>query len=474
MKKRSELLFSLILVPIDYFMMVAGFVVAYILRVKIELRPTVYQVPALDYLQLVLLLLPIWILIFALNGLYNLSSTRSRLNELARVIVATGSGVMVLIFIDFFSLRPIFPSKSVPIYGLLFSMVFIFVARLIVRAIQEYMLSRGVGVHNVVILGASPQAAALNTQLSLPKSGYSVVYFSSDKEKINDTELLKSITAKTHVDEIINATERMSDEKLLEIIRFSDENHIAYKYIPSLAGVYRAKVVSSTLAGIPIVEMVRTPLEGWGRIVKRLFDVFFSFFGLIIASPLYLIIAVAITIKDPGKVFYSHKRVGRGGHSIHLYKFRTMREKYSTGADFEFKTPEEAIASFGDPELVEEFRKHQKLKNDPRVSRLGAFLRRTSLDELPQLLNVLKGDISLVGPRPVVTAELPRFGENSAQLLAIRPGLTGLWQVSGRNDISYDERARLELYYVENWSLTLDISILLKTITMLVKGSNGY
>lgn len=157
-----------------------------------------------------------------------------------------------------------------------------------------------------------------------------------------------------------------------------------------------------------------------------------------------------------------------------VYKFRTMHRKYSTGINHTYKTPEEALASFGDPQLLVEFKQNQKLKNDPRVSGFGKFLRRTSLDELPQLYNVLRGQLSLVGPRPVVPEELARYGENAGRLLAIKPGMTGLWQVSGRNDISYSERVNLEIYYVENWSLMLDIIILLRTIKVVLRGKNGY
>jgi len=151
-----------------------------------------------------------------------------------------------------------------------------------------------------------------------------------------------------------------------------------------------------------------------------------------------------------------------------------MKQDYCTGGKFGNKSDLEILKTFNDPKLIEEFKRDQKVKNDPRISVIGKFLRSTSLDELPQLLNILKGELSLVGPRPIVEKELPRYGEVQDLFLRIKPGLTGLWQVSGRNDIDYDERVKLDIYYIENWSLWLDVKIFFKTIWVLLKGSDGY
>jgi lipopolysaccharide/colanic/teichoic acid biosynthesis glycosyltransferase len=196
--------------------------------------------------------------------------------------------------------------------------------------------------------------------------------------------------------------------------------------------------------------------------------------GLIVLSPVFLTIAILIKLTDPGPVFYRHKRLSRIGKPIYVYKFRSMQQRFSTDMRFKGKSELEIFAELGRPDLIEEWERDQKVKLDPRVSKIGAFLRRTSLDELPQLINILRGDISLVGPRPIVEQELERYGTGRSALLSLKPGLTGLWQVSGRNDISYDERVKMDLYYIEHWSLWLDIKIIVRTIRIVFARQGAY
>ena len=222
-----------------------------------------------------------------------------------------------------------------------------------------------------------------------------------------------------------------------------------------------------------VLEVISTPLEGWSRVIKRLSDLVIVCISFVFTLPLMAIIAILIKLTDPGKVFYLHKRLTRSGKKINIIKFRTMKQDFCTGGKYSNKSDIEILGRFGDPKLVEEFKRTQKLKKDPRVSKIGNFLRKTSLDELPQLFNVLTGNLSLVGPRPIVQQELERYGDESGLFLHIKPGLTGLWQVSGRNDVSYDNRVKLDIYYIENWSIGLDLAILLRTIPIVLR-KTGY
>src|SRR5437588_6245480 len=221
-------------------------------------------------------------------------------------------------------------------------------------------------------------------------------------------------------------------------------------------------------------EGVSRPAVTWAEAVKRAFDITFALVGLIVLTPLFLAIAVAIKLSDPGPVFYRHRRLSGMGKATYIHKFRTMHHAYSTGDQFGGRTDADVFAALGLPELADEFLKGQKLRFDPRVSRVGRFLRRHSLDELPQLWNILKGEISTVGPRPIVPAELDRYGSAQETLLSAKPGLTGLWQVSGRNDLDDAERARLDLYYAENWSLLLDLKIILRTPLAVIQRRGAY
>lgn len=202
------------------------------------------------------------------------------------------------------------------------------------------------------------------------------------------------------------------------------------------------------------------------RPLKRLFDILFSLGALVCLSPLLFLIATMIRLTSKGYSVYSHERIGRGGKPFKCYKFRTM---YSD-ADAKLQ---ELLAN--DPKMKLEWEKTFKLKNDPRVTSIGAFLRKTSLDELPQFWNVLKGDLSVVGPRPVVRSEIKKcYGQKAAKILSIRPGLTGLWQVSGRNDTTYSTRIRFDEHYIENQSLWLDIKLIAKTIPAMIFSRGAY
>ncbi len=202
---------------------------------------------------------------------------------------------------------------------------------------------------------------------------------------------------------------------------------------------------------------------------KRSLDIAGAVAGLVLLAPLFVAVALLVKMTDPaGPVFYRQNRLGLGGRMIGVLKFRSMRWEFSTGPDRPYKTAEQAFEAMGRSDLVEEFRESQKVSDDPRVSRLGAFLRKTSLDELPQLVNALLGHLSLVGPRPIIPAELERYGTSRDAFLSVKPGITGLWQVSGRSDTGYDERVALDVRYVRSRSLWMDLAILLRTVRVVV------
>ncbi len=212
-----------------------------------------------------------------------------------------------------------------------------------------------------------------------------------------------------------------------------------------------------------------------GAFLKRMMDVVGAAFALLVLAPVFLAVAALIKISDPaGPVFYKQNRVGRAGRAIGVLKFRSMKWQYSTGPNRPYQTAVEAFQAMGRPDLCAEFELEQKVADDPRVSGLGLFLRKSSLDELPQLVNALRGELSLVGPRPIITPELERYGKQGATYLSVKPGITGLWQVSGRSETGYDERVRLDVQYVNNWKLALDLAILVKTVRTVLVREGAY
>lgn len=194
---------------------------------------------------------------------------------------------------------------------------------------------------------------------------------------------------------------------------------------------------------------------------KRAFDIFCSFLGLVVLSPVFIIVAILVKATSPGPVFFAHKRVGKDGKTIYIYKFRSM-----------VINAEELIKSFT-PEQMAEFKKNFKLENDPRITKIGGILRKTSLDELPQLVNILKGDLSIVGPRPIMEVETEFFGNYRDMLLSVKPGLTGFWAANGRSGTTYNRRRAMEIYYIKNRSFWMDIKIILKTFFSVFKGEGA-
>jgi exopolysaccharide biosynthesis polyprenyl glycosylphosphotransferase len=483
MQKRSELFFNIILLPIDFLAVVGAFVIAYAIRVKIDGRPVPNPLGIVLFLKLFLLILPVWILIFALLGLYNQPVNRSRLTELGKIFVAVSGGTMFLILLDFFSRQPLFPAKAIAIYGYGLSFLFVALGRQVIRAVQLSLFSHNIGIHRVLLIGSGDIAQGLvESLIKTSKTGYKilgVVDSAHNAQKRMEglkvypsfAEALKHIRS---VDEIIQADSALAPEEVLDLVSYASTHHVAYRFIPNQFGLFATNSSVTMLGGIPVIELRKTPLQGWGRIIKRAFDLIGSIAGLILLSPLFLVIATLIKSTDPGPVFYRHKRLSREGHEVYVFKFRSMILKYCTGGAYSGMSDEEVFRAIGRPELIEEFKKEQKLANDPRISKIGAFLRKTSLDELPQLINVLRGDMSLVGPRPIVEAELEHYGDETATFLTLKPGITGLWQTSGRSDISYEERVKLDIYYVENWSLWLDIKILLRTALSVFTGRGAY
>ena len=418
-------------------------------------------------------------LFFAVNKNYALKTTTSIGIEFKRVITTTTFWLMAIV-VYFFLIRTFPFSRLALIYTWALTIVFIAFGRGIIRGMQYFMLKAGIGCQQVLFIGCNKITAqlwdTLQKDYSYHVAGYIDEKISEHRPQNDDTvknlpflgqiDHLASIVRQNHIGEIIQTTAHLTWEKNVEILNFCRENHLGFSFVPNLLEVQQTNVEIETMAGIPVIKLKPTPLDGWGKVIKRSFDVIGSLFGLTIFSPAMAVIAIAIKLDSKGTVFFKYlddgtrvKRVGEHGKPFHFYKFRTM---YPNTHNLRYTELAHQDLRGGSP-LV-------KIKNDPRVTPIGRFLRKTSLDELPQLINVLKGEISLVGPRPHLPEEVAKYQKQHKFVLTIKPGITGLAQVSGRSDLNFEEEVRLDTYYIEHWSPWLDIKVILKTFFVLLKG----
>jgi exopolysaccharide biosynthesis polyprenyl glycosylphosphotransferase len=471
MKNNSSLAYNLVMVVGDMIALIGGFVVAFIIRSQSSVA-VANPMPVFDYVTIMLALLPIWILIFALLGLYHPNLYERRFAEIGKLFVGSFIGMLCLITWDYMSLEHIFPAKLVPVYGFLAAFVLLVIIRGAERALRIALFNVGYGLTRIVVIGNTTIAREIIDSVYDSKhSGYELVGVIGYRKILPPgipqyPSLHAYQEASVSQDEIhgIIQTELYADEKRnTDILTFAQENHISYRFVPGNTEVFVGNIdVELFRSSIPVIHVRHTPLFGWGRIVKRLTDLTLGGLALIIASPLLGIISLIQLFSRSGSVLFTQTRLTRFGTKFKVYKFRSQYQKYDG------TTPEQAFEMMGKPELAEQYRVNgDALENDPRVTPLGKFLRTTSLDELPQLFNVLKGDISLVGPRALIPEELAAYGKKHT-ILSVKSGLTGLAVVSGRRDIPYEERRKLDVYYVQNWSFWLDMIILLKTVRMVI------
>lgn len=473
MKNNASLIYNVFLVIGDFLALVAAFVAAYILRVKLDPRPLIEPIQALPYLGIFLTVLPFWILIFALLGLYNSNIYEKRFVEFGRLFVGSFVGLLFLVFWNFISSEPIFPARLVPIYGFTIGFVLLLAIRNLLRYIRTKLFSYSIGLTRVVIVGNSAVTGEIISSLSDHRTGYKVVGVVGTKHT-NSSRIPAFKNFKDFLDSnpkglhgIIQTELFTNEARNAEILTYAQENHVGYRFVPGNSELFVGNIdVELFRSSVPVIVVRQTAIFGWGRIVKRLSDIVWGSLLLLLATPFMLIIALCVKLSDGGRVFFRQTRLTRFDRKFKVYKFRTMNATYN-GLD-----PEEAFQKMGRPELIQIYRENgDKLPGrDPRMTVVGRLLRATSLDELPQLINVVKGDISLVGPRALIPQELASYKKRHA-ILSVKSGVTGLAQVSGRRNISFEERRKLDLYYVQNWSVWLDLVILVKTLRSL-RGSN--
>ncbi len=478
--KKSELLFTALLIPLDLLAIFLAFITAYDLRVNIGQVSFIW--PFEQYLAFVASLAPLWLVIFALAGLYKFGKNLRAWDEFGSIFVGVAGGSGLVIAWPFLTRQEFF-SRLVVIYLFFVALIFVWLGRLLIRSLRRYLLRYGIGLQTLVIVGTNGVAAQFVKELlNEPHLGIELLgLLKTDKDAHVVAELamvpilgtiddLPGLAAKRHIDDLLVAQSDLPRAKILQILQDSEDHKINFKTSPNLLDVHSTNIGVSEMAGVPILEYRRTSLEGWGKILKRFVDIIGALIGIIVFSPLMILTALAVKLTSKGPIIYNSERVGDDGR-FYAYKFRSMRTELSTGdgygGDQALKLEQELIKTKNSRKGA-----LYKIKDDPRLTPIGDFIRKTSLDELPQFFNILMGDMSLVGPRPHQPREVDKYEPRHRKLLHIKPGLTGLAQISGRSDLEFEDEYRLDAYYIENWSLGLDLEIIIRTPFALLASRN--
>jgi exopolysaccharide biosynthesis polyprenyl glycosylphosphotransferase len=465
-----------VLVITDALVVTLALAMAYYLRFVVDLE--VFQdevLRSLGYYQgLAAILALIWVGIFAWNGLYDRRHLLGGTEEYQRVFRACTYGLLIVVVAGF--VEPTFiVARGWLVLGWLFTIGLVSISRFLLRRVVYRLRQYGLFVSPAIIVGANREGVSLAQQLlGWTTSGLHVVGFLDDKLPpgnpvwqhlivMGRVDQLNQVVRNNDVEEVILASSAISvRDNLMGIFqRYGASSRLNLRMSSGLYEIITTGLTVREFAYVPLVGVNQVRLTGLDHAVKLVLDYLIALPILILISPLLLLIAAAVRLDSPGPVFYRRRVMGVGGRQFDGFKFRTMR----TDGD-------KVLAER--PELQRELAITGKLRDDPRITKLGRFLRRTSLDELPQLLNVLTREMSLVGPRMIAPYEMEKYGQWGMNLLTVKPGITGLWQVSGRSNITYEQRVQLDMYYIRNWSVWLDLQLLLQTIPAVVRGTGAY
>jgi exopolysaccharide biosynthesis polyprenyl glycosylphosphotransferase len=446
----------------------ASWAIRYIAEIGPEIEETNY-VPFSVFAPLLLGLIPATWLTFAVSGLYRQRRGTEWFDDIAAIFRNTSLTTMAL-FAGVSLLRYPATSRLTFILAWLLGFICVIAGRALVQLVATLLHRRGIGVERVLVVGGNNLGRIIMQSLAARAHlGYQVAGFVDDDRAsdfgrfrhLGGLDDVEEIANAERIDHVIVALPSASHAAILRIVDHCRQRQVSFRLVPDLYEMSLNRVDVDTVSGIPLIGLKDVSIVGWNAVTKRAIDVTVSGLALLVLSPILAIVAVLIKLESAGPVMYRHTRIGKNRQPFTMYKFRSMRQN----AD------RERIALLtevdGDKRLFKD-------RQDPRRTKVGTFIRRWSIDELPQFWNVLVGDMSVVGPRPQIPPEVASYEEWHYKRLAVSPGLTGLWQVSGRSELTFDEMVIYDIYYIENWSLGLDFRILLRTLPAVLQGRGAF
>lgn len=430
------------------------------------------------YIPLATLFVIALIIIFALRRLYHLRLTGSWFRQVWIICLSTTTGIALLIAYNFVfqystdSIVDLPQSRLLILFVWLSTIVVLSLARLVISGIVGMLYRMGFGETRLLVVGSGRLGKMVMQHIAAnPNLGYAIVGFLHDLNEppadfgrfkmLGTIDDIGPVIRSMQIDEVIIALPAHMHQQAIRSVKLCERLGTSFNLIPDLYELSLSRIGMDAIEGIPLIGIKQVSLNTWQRLITRLIDITLSAAVLLIGLPLWLFLALAVALSSQGPIIYQQMRIGQKGRPFHIYKFRSM-----------YKDADHRLAQL----LAQNEARGPlfKMRNDPRVTTIGRFLRRTSLDEIPQFINILKGDMSLVGPRPAVPREVAQYEEWQKGRLAIKPGLTGLWQVRGRSNLTFDEGVLMDLYYIENWSLRLYFQILLRTIPAVLFSRGAY
>ncbi len=459
----------------DLLLIVLAFVLAYWVRYRLQWFRAVdpaFQTDFVTYIPFCAALVAILFVVFHYSGVYRQRRDRTWLEEVYTIASATTMGVVTLIILNLI-FGQLSYSRLIFLYTAVLVTLLLGVSRAVIYTLRRYLRRQGVLVDRVLLIGAGEVGRMIMRNIAArPGLGYQLIGFLDDNPVKNSTDIgrfkalgplenFAKVLEQEPVDLAIICLPWQSHRTVARLLHQCDLAGIKAQIVPDLFQLTKNQMQVEELNGIPLISTRDVSIAGWNLVFKRVFDVTLASLIALVAAPLGLLIALAIRLDSPGPVLYAQTRVGRNGKEFQIFKFRSMV------VDADARRAELAAQNQATGPLF-------KVHDDPRRTRVGRILRRFSLDELPQLINVLRGEMSLVGPRPNRPEEVAQYQDWHKKRLSVSPGMTGLWQVSGRSDLTFDEMVLLDIYYAENWSIGLDLSILLMTIPKVLLGQGAY
>jgi exopolysaccharide biosynthesis polyprenyl glycosylphosphotransferase len=453
-QKIRKIIFPSVLFVTDILAIYVSFLLAYWVRFYSGLLPVSLGIPPFRlYHTAIFVVIFLWLIIFSYSGFYGHRKIDA-LNEFLKIAKGVLLGTVMITSLTFLY-RDFTFSRAMLAIAFIISVCVIFVSHEFIVQIDVHLGNFLIGTHNVLLIGESRIADDIKRMLSHRKK-FEVHYSPS-----TDSEYLKKMIIDNGINEVIYSKSETNHNEIIRISNVCAEFGVDFRFVPDVLELLRGEIVIDEFLEVPVFHFKAMSLHGWNFFIKRVTDVILSLLILSVASIPLIMIAILIKLEDGGNVFYKHMRRGYMGRDFEFIKFRTMV------ADADRKLDDiKHLSERGGPVF--------KMKNDPRITKIGKYLRKFSIDEMPQFINVLKGDMSIVGPRPQVIWEAEHYDDVAKKRLKVLPGITGLWQVRGRAAIPYEEMIRLDIFYIENWSLALDIKIMLKTVPAVLMQHGAY